>query len=167
MVVIPGNPKPQPKQKWAGDARSPIGLWRIKTAQAAKRAMKRAKAFIQQGALRVSCVFIFPRPKGKQKKTMLMPRIVHEGTPDLTNLMKAIEDACKGIVFKDDKQIVRYRKIEKYTAECVWNAREQIFEEENARAILVFQSTTTVCKKSLQRVTRRTEECLTRTPRRK
>jgi len=34
-------------------------------------------------------------------------------TPDLSNVQKAVEDAMNGVVYGDDSQIVRYRRLEK------------------------------------------------------
>ena len=50
--------------------------------------------------------FIFPMPKSwSKKKQQQMCGNYHCQTPDISNLVKAVEDACKGIVYPDDAQI--------------------------------------------------------------
>jgi Holliday junction resolvase RusA-like endonuclease len=54
------------------------------------------------GPLSVRMIFYLPRPKSAPK------RVVHHLTkPDVSNLVKIVEDALNGVVWYDDKQIVR------------------------------------------------------------
>lgn len=54
-----------------------------------------------EGAIGIHVVFHLPRPKTLPKKV-----IHHIKKPDVDNLMKGLMDACKGILWKDDTQVV-------------------------------------------------------------
>ena len=54
-------------------------------------------------------IFYLPRPISLPKKI-----IHHLKKPDLTNLIKGTEDACRGILWKDDAQIVMMIITKKY-----------------------------------------------------
>ena len=54
------------------------------------------------GAVRVDVEAVFPRPASKIWKTKPMPRYPHITKPDRDNLDKAVLDALKGIVLRDD-----------------------------------------------------------------
>lgn len=72
------------------------------------------------GALRVSILFVMPRPKahyrtgafaGKLKESA---PIFHTGTPDLDNLEKFILDVLNGLVWGDDRQIIEVWKKKRF-----------------------------------------------------
>lgn len=61
-------------------------------------------------ALQVSISAYFPIPESASKKAkaaMLVGGIPHTKKPDIDNVIKAILDGMNGVVFKDDKQIIR------------------------------------------------------------
>lgn len=62
------------------------------------------------GPLILDCTFIMPRPRSHfNTKGGLHPWAAlayHMKTPDLTKLLRSTEDALKGIVWKDDTQVV-------------------------------------------------------------
>jgi Holliday junction resolvase RusA-like endonuclease len=63
-----------------------------------------------EGPLSVSLRFRMPIPKSETKRVkaaMAAGEIAPTTKPDLSNLMKAIEDGMNTIVFADDSQIVR------------------------------------------------------------
>ena len=79
-----------------------------RVAVAAREAM--AKAPPMEGALSVSIEITMPIPVSwsKRKQTdALAGLVMPTGRPDLDNLIKALTDACNGIVWRDDAQIVR------------------------------------------------------------
>lgn len=56
---------------------------------------------IHDGALGLKLFFHLPRPKSLPKKVMH-----HVKKPDADNLAKAIKDAVRGVLYRDDSQIV-------------------------------------------------------------
>ena len=54
-----------------------------------------------EGPLTMTLVFELPRPKSTAKRVQYPIK-----RPDLSNLLKAIEDALTGVVYRDDSQIV-------------------------------------------------------------
>ena len=55
-----------------------------------------------EGPLKMSLRFILPRPQSLPKREQFPWR-----RPDLSNMVKAIEDAMNGVIFRDDAQIVQ------------------------------------------------------------
>jgi Holliday junction resolvase RusA-like endonuclease len=63
------------------------------------------------GPLVMTIMFYLPRPKSLPK------RVIYPITkPDLSNCLKAIEDALNGIVFVDDSRLVEIRMAKRYDA---------------------------------------------------
>jgi len=65
------------------------------------------------GPIGLDVDFVFERPQSKVWKTKAMPRDWKSTSPDLSNLVKLVEDALNKIAFVDDAQIVdgRNRKL--------------------------------------------------------
>lgn len=66
----------------------------------------------------LSLAFFLPRPKNHYGKNGLLPRyadMVHTSTPDLDNLIKAVKDAAKGILWHDDSQVYRIEALKVYS----------------------------------------------------
>jgi len=68
-----------------------------------------------ESPLKLTCKFYFRRPKGHfgtgKNGGKLKDRYINArptGNPEISNLVKAIEDGCNGIVYRDDSQIVEY-----------------------------------------------------------
>lgn len=63
-----------------------------------------------EGPVELWCEFVLPRPKSHWTKsgrlTKSAPR--YPGKPDLSKLVRAVEDALTGIVYRDDAQVVSY-----------------------------------------------------------
>jgi len=122
---VPAIPKAQPRQRHrvvmsGGRAfasnytptRDPVNAFKASVQHAAASAHHGAPL---EGPLRMSVVFVFPRPKGMVWKTKPMPRAWHTPKPDRDNLMKSLQDALNGLLFKDDSQICS-GPIEKFIA---------------------------------------------------
>lgn len=91
----------------AGSNRS-LTFWRLRVAQEAQRKAHDA-SWLYEVPLELSVQFALPRPKS-YPKTKTRPHITK---PDLKNLVWAVEDALKGILYADDRQIVGYRDCRK------------------------------------------------------
>ena len=84
--------------------------WRKTCQVAARDAMERRA--VLEGALRVLFQFTMPRPKRLTRCTRPVVR------PDTTKLVRAVEDALTGIVWRDDAQITTQIAVKRYaTAE--------------------------------------------------
>lgn len=69
-------------------------------AVAARYAMK--KDLLLEGPIEMRVWFYFEKPKSRKGNEKFVVT-----KPDSSNLIKNIEDACNGVVYKDDCQIVR------------------------------------------------------------
>ena len=88
--------------------------WRLQVAQAAGEAMNGDE--LLDGALELSVIFTVPRPKGHYGARGLRPSAPEHPTtrPDVTKLLRAVEDACTGIVWRDDSQVVAQHAYKEY-----------------------------------------------------
>ena len=66
----------------------------------ATEARKVAPPVLIEGACQVSCYFQFVAPKSRKKQGMTM-----YSRPDLDKLLRAVLDACTGVIWKDDSQV--------------------------------------------------------------
>ncbi len=66
----------------------------------AEEARKVAPPALLGGALNVSCYFTFAAPKSRKKQGMTM-----YSRPDLDKLLRAVLDACTGVLWHDDAQV--------------------------------------------------------------
>jgi len=70
------------------------------------------------GPLRLSCEFFMPIPQSatkRQKAEIEIGLRKHIKKPDLDNLCKFVKDACTGIVWVDDSQVVQLEARKKYS----------------------------------------------------
>lgn len=72
-------------------------------------AQEHAPESIFQGAVTLYATFYLPRPKSLGRKTP-----PHTKKPDLSKLLRAIEDSLTGVVWRDDSQIVCARVYKSY-----------------------------------------------------
>lgn len=89
--------------------------WKAQVSDAAARAMTFTGAdgtsgylLPLEGPLHLELAFYVPRPKGHTGKRGLLPSAPPYPAvrPDITKLVRAVEDALTGIVWRDDAQIV-------------------------------------------------------------
>lgn len=121
-IRIPGDPvaKGRPRATAiGGQARmytpATTRAYEQRVAIAAREAM--AKAPPMEGALSVSIEITMPIPVSWSKRKQadaLAGLVMPTGRPDLDNLIKALADACNGIVWRDDAQIVRLMAEQRY-----------------------------------------------------
>ena len=123
-AVVPCEPVPQgrPRFRRVGDhviAYDPAKsreYKRIVQLVARSRAPERPL----EGAVRLTLVIYRAVPKSASKRKagrMLEGRIRPTTKPDISNVLKGVEDALKGIWYKDDSQIVEYGEVSKYYGE--------------------------------------------------
>ena len=88
--------------------------WKTEVAKTAAGAMNGDG--LLDGALELSVIFTVPRPKGHYGVRGLRPSAPKHPTvrPDVTKLLRAVEDACTGIVWRDDSQIVAQHAVKRY-----------------------------------------------------
>ena len=71
-------------------------------------------------ALRVSCWFLMPIPRGcskKFRKRCQAEAVYHAKRPDTDNLIKFVKDCCNRVVWHDDSQVAVVRGMKVYGAE--------------------------------------------------
>lgn len=80
--------------------------WRKQVAETARRAMGARDPL--DGPLFLVLRFYVGRPKGHFGRRGLLPNARPYPTtrPDLTKLVRSVEDACTGIVWRDDSQVI-------------------------------------------------------------
>ena len=88
--------------------------WRRQVAQVAGAAMNGTG--LLDGALELSVIFTVPRPKSHYGARGLRPSAPEHPTkrPDVTKLLRAIEDSLTGIVWRDDSQVVHQHARKRY-----------------------------------------------------
>lgn len=113
------------------DANKNSRAWKQEVAQAAGYAMNNGE--LLEGPLRLSLVFMLPRPKGHYGKNGVRPSAPRFPIvkPDLLKLARAIEDSLSGVIYRDDAQIVTESLQKIYTPESaqVHVTVEQLSEE--------------------------------------
>lgn len=80
--------------------------WKTQVSQAAGEAVNGAG--LLDGPLELSVIFTVPRPKGHYGARGLRPSAPAYPAvrPDVTKLLRGVEDALTGIVWRDDAQVV-------------------------------------------------------------
>jgi len=105
--TILGDPRPQGRPRFTRiggfvKAYDPKQSRDYKQTLAAQLAAQ-SPEFIEQGkAVSIYVEFVFARPKSLPKRVE-----DHVKKPDLDNLIKALKDAAKGILWHDDSQVVQ------------------------------------------------------------
>ena len=128
-ICIPGIPKPGGSKKSFPhsktgkivtiDACKMNKDWRNTVSIYAKQAYKEKPL---SGPLKLKIVFLMPRPKNHYKKvkgfgTKLKDDapLYHTIRPDITKLIRSLEDALTGIIWNDDAQIVNQSSTKIYS----------------------------------------------------
>lgn len=120
QFTIPSIPVAQPRQRHAliaGHVRnytpkdSPVNAFKAACQFAAATAYQGPPL---DGPLRMDLVFVFPRPATVPKK-FGTGRLRHTGKPDRDNVMKALQDALEGLLFRNDSLICA-GEVEKWKA---------------------------------------------------
>ncbi len=72
---------------------------------------------IRTGPLMLYATFNMPIPKSwskKKRNQAINGEIKHTAKPDLTNLLKTIEDGMNNIVYRDDSQLISISAVKRY-----------------------------------------------------
>ena len=112
-ITVPGEPvaKARPRFTKNGHVYTPkkTAVYEQVIGLHARAAMKGKK--ILTGAIKLSVTAYMPIPQSwslKQKTKAMSGALRHTKRPDLSNIIKSVEDALNGIVYADDAQIDRY-----------------------------------------------------------
>lgn len=104
-AVAKGNMKAFPFQRRDGSlgAATTEGTKGSKEWQIAVRhaAQQQCEGQFFDGAVRLAIVFFLPRPQSLPKKVKH-----HTKKPDVDKLVRAVKDALKGVLWKDDSQVI-------------------------------------------------------------
>jgi Holliday junction resolvase RusA-like endonuclease len=113
--VVIGTPAPQgSKTKWGSEDNPRTRPWRAAVAAAAYDARVDYTASEIVDPVTVTARFYFPRPKAHYRTGRyageLKPSapVYCSTTPDLDKLERAVGDALKGVLLRDDSQIVHW-----------------------------------------------------------
>jgi len=93
----------------------------------AEEARKVAPPSLLEGALNVTCYFQFEPPKSRKKQGM-----THFQRPDIDKLLRAVLDACTGVLWHDDAQvqILRGQKVYLSPPACLITIWRSVHEDE-------------------------------------
>jgi Holliday junction resolvase RusA-like endonuclease len=102
----------QTGRTWVVDAAKKSKPWKLEVASAARAAMlaqgATGEGLLLNGPLTLDVSFHMPRPKGHFGARGLRPSAPDYPTtrPDVTKLLRAVEDALTGVVWRDDAQVI-------------------------------------------------------------
>lgn len=85
--------------------------WRSVVGISAKVARVNAGLEVLDEALLLGCMFVMPRPKSHRTPTGKLKKgapLFPTAKPDLSKLIRAVEDAMQGVIYRDDSLIVGY-----------------------------------------------------------
>ena len=113
-----GRPKFYRRGNFTG-AYDPKNSREYKDNVAAQIVAQKPKLIERDKGIKVKLFFYLPRPKGhynaKGDIRSRYEHIKHTSKPDLDNLIKAIKDSLKGIVWHDDSQVTELEAIKRYS----------------------------------------------------
>jgi Holliday junction resolvase RusA-like endonuclease len=115
---------------WLRDSSRRGYAWRRDVAQAAGLAMRGRP--LLDGALAFHVTFYVPRPKTHYGRRGLRPSALPFPTtrPDATKLLRAVEDALTGVVWRDDAQVVEHTSESSTASQHVANCASRRCESE-------------------------------------
>lgn len=107
--TIPGVPVAQPRARTArgksrpyNDRRHPVNTFKALVALSARQAYSGP---LLEGPLGLSAQFVFDRPGRLRRKKDPAWRLRKFDKPDADNLLKAVLDGLKGVLWTDDAQV--------------------------------------------------------------
>jgi Holliday junction resolvase RusA-like endonuclease len=126
-IVVYGRPAPggsktsgvrKDGRRFVRDSSTRAAPWKGKVEQAAGEAMIAHGLSLLEGALEFVATFYLPRPQSHYGARGLRPSAPRYPTtrPDVTKLLRPVEDALTGVVWRDDSQIVKQLARKRYGA---------------------------------------------------
>ena len=113
-VVIPGEPVAQGRPKFSTFGGFPRAYDPKKSKDAKQSikffvadAMRKQNLTALEGPIMLYAQFGIKLPVSQERKRTPRPRVWRTKKPDLDNLIKLIKDACSGVAFLDDNQVVK------------------------------------------------------------
>jgi Holliday junction resolvase RusA-like endonuclease len=106
-----------------------LAKWEAVVRNDAKRIAELANHQLFQGAVTISVTFYMPRPKSVSRRVRPFPQV----KPDLSKLVRGLEDPLSGILFTDDAQVIGIGAIKLYTngpAKAVVTVRQVLTPED-------------------------------------
>lgn len=118
--TVYGKPEPAGSKRHVGngriiDSNPKAAEWKQQIADVAGSSMNGAE--LLEGPIALTLVFHLTRPKSHYGKKGLRPSAPQHPAvrPDTTKLVRAVEDALTGIIYRDDAQIVQQLCRKDYT----------------------------------------------------
>lgn len=88
-----------------------LSKWEAVVRNEAQKIAELAGHRLFQGAVTISVAFYMPRPKSVNPRVRPFPQV----KPDLSKLIRGLEDPLSGILFQDDAQVIGIGAIKLYT----------------------------------------------------
>jgi Holliday junction resolvase RusA-like endonuclease len=151
---VPGEPLPGGSKRilrhgdkvWLADANKNVDLWKAHVRRHCQFAMRGQQLML--GPLGFEMTFIQARPQDHYRTGryahLLRPKAppAPDVMPDLTKLVRAVEDALTGVVWKDDGQVVDQVNRKRYGTRSgvfilvvPWSDDRPLFHEEDYREL--------------------------------
>lgn len=126
-LLIPGVPVAQPRQRHRvvtangktftqnyTPKSSPVNLFKANVQFVAMHIILETPGFVVlECPIRMDVVFVFSRPASAKKANK--GRLPHDVKPDRDNVLKAVQDALEGILYRNDSQVFA-GSVDKYRA---------------------------------------------------
>lgn len=91
-----------------------LAMYQSRVAEEARKIMNGGPL---TGPVMLEASFYFTMPKNRQRKQRPTPQCPKTTRPDLSNLVKCIEDALSSVVYVDDSQVVQVSAFKYFAAQ--------------------------------------------------
>ena len=111
-VEVPGDPVGKQRPRFARIGNTAIRAFtpaktKAYEAKVGLLAMSKRTGTIMEGPVSVSIVAVFKRPQRLKRRKDPDALILYDGRVDLDNVIKAVLDGLNGVIYVDDKQVVK------------------------------------------------------------